>query len=170
MTRTTRRLRRAVAVAGIGLAAAAVVTGTALAADDGGHGGDGDGGGGGDHPHLVQGTPCTETARACVDLVHNQAWLIHDGQITRGPVLISHGGQGKETPTGTFQVQWKDQNHKSAEFNNAAMPYSVFFAPGGIAFHQGNPRNPSAGCVHLSKDDAVAWFTDLQVGDEVQIH
>jgi hypothetical protein len=168
MTRTTRRLlRRAAGIACIGLTAAVVATGTALAADGGDDGGDG---GGGDQPHPVAGTPCTDTARACVDLAHNKAWLIHDGKTTRGPVLISHGGQGKETPIGTFQVQWKDQNHKSAEFNNAAMPFAVFFAPGGIAFHQGNPRNPSAGCVHLSKDDAVAWFDDLQVGDEVQVH
>ena len=84
--------------------------------------------------------------------------------------MISHGGQGKETPTGTFQVIWKDKNHKSAEFNNAAMPYSVFFAPGGIAFHQGNPKNPSAGCVHLSQADAEAWYDALDVGDEVQVH
>lgn len=169
MTRTTRRLRRMGAVAVIGLATAAVVTGTALAADNSGDEGDGGGPGGG-HSHLVAGTPCTDTARACVDLAHNQAWLIHEGHITRGPVAMSHGGQGKETPTGTFQVEWKDQNHKSAEFNNAAMPFSVFFAPGGIAFHQGNPKNPSAGCVHLAKDDAEAWFADLQVGEEVQVH
>ncbi len=100
----------------------------------------------------------------------NQAWLIHEGHVTRGPVGISHGGQGKETPTGTFHVQWKDKDHKSAEFNNAAMPYSVFFADGGIAFHQGNPKNPSAGCVHLAQADAEAWFNDLEVGDEVQVH
>jgi hypothetical protein len=168
MTRTTRRLRRTAAIAGIGLVAAAVVTGTALAADTGGHG-DGDGDGGHSH-HQVDGTPCSDTARACVDLAHNQAWLIHEGHVTRGPVGISHGGQGKETPTGTFHVQWKDKDHKSAEFNNAAMPYSVFFADGGIAFHQGNPKNPSAGCVHLAQADAEAWFNDLEVGDEVQVH
>ena len=167
MTRTTRRLRRTAAIACIGLTAAVVVTGTALAAD--GDGDDGDGGGG-DKPHPVAGTPCTDTARACVDLAHNLAWLIHDGKVTRGPVLVSHGGQGKETPTGTFQVEWKDQNHKSAEFDDAPMPFAVFFAPGGIAFHQGNPKNPSAGCVHLSKEDAQAWFNDLEVGDEVQVH
>ena len=162
MTGTTGRLRRIAAIVGIGLAAAAVVTGTAVAADSGGDGHHGD-------PPKVKGTPCTATAHSCVDLEHNQAWLIHDGKITRGPVGISHGGQGKETPTGTFHVQWKDKDHKSAEFNNAAMPYSVFFADGGIAFHQGNPKNPSAGCVHLSAADAQAWFNDLEVGDEVQV-
>ena len=84
-------------------------------------------------------------------------------------MAISHGGQGKETPTGTFHVLWKDADHKSAEFIDAPMPNSVFFADGGIAFHQG-PNNPSAGCVHLSASDARAWFDYLQVGDEVQVH
>jgi len=114
-------------------------------------------------------TPCTASAHSCVDLANNKAWLIDDGKIARGPVAISHGGQGKETPTGTFRVLWKDQDHKSAEFDNAPMPYSVFFADGGIAFHQGNPNNPSAGCVHLSAADARAWFAALEVGDEVQV-
>ena len=160
MTGTTRRLVRTAALVAVGATAALALAGTALA----------EGGGGDGKDTMVAGTPCTATARACVDLAHNQAWLIHDGAVTRGPVGISHGGQGEETPTGTFAVQWKDQNHRSAEFNNAPMPFSVFFAEGGIAFHQGNPKNPSAGCVHLAHDDAVAWFDDLQVGDEVQIH
>jgi len=185
MTGTTWRLRRSAAIVCIGLTtaavvsgiAAAVMTGTALAADSGGHGDHDDhrdhGGNSRDHggpPSTVKGTPCTVTARACVDLAKNQAWLIHSGEVTRGPVAISHGGQGKETPTGTFKVLWKDEDHKSAEFDDAPMPYSVFFADGGIAFHQGNPNNPSAGCVHLAKDDAVAWYNDLEVGDEVPVH
>ena len=185
MTGTTWRLRRSAAIVCIGLTAAAVVsgiaaavmTGTALAADSGGHGGHDDhrdhGGNSRDHggPPQGQGHAVHRvTPRACVDLANNKAWLIHDGEITRGPVAISHGGQGKETPTGTFRVLWKDQDHKSAEFNDAPMPYSVFFADGGIAFHQGNPNNPSAGCVHLSAADAaMAWFADLEVGDEVQV-
>jgi L,D-transpeptidase catalytic domain len=163
-----RTRRRAWAVAGIGAVVALAVAGPALA-DEGDGGGDGHRGAPA-APAMVAGTPCTASARACVDLAHNQAWLVHDGRITRGPVGMSHGGQGKETPAGTFKVEWKDQNHKSAEFNNAPMPWSVFFAPGGIAFHQGNPKNPSAGCVHLTPADAQAWFNDLQVGDEVQVH
>jgi hypothetical protein len=157
MTGTTRRLGRLTTLVAIGATAALALAGTALA-----EGVSGD--------SLVDGTPCTYTARACVDLKSHTAWLIHDGSVTRGPVHVSHGGKGKETPAGLFHVQWKDQNHRSAEFHNAPMPFSVFFAPGGIAFHEGNPKNPSAGCVHLSHDDAVAWFNDLQVGDEVQVH
>ncbi|GAA4877218.1 L,D-transpeptidase [Pseudonocardia benzenivorans] len=163
-TRRTPRFRgvaRVGALIGVGVVAAGVLTGTALAADHTG---------GGDGSALVSGTPCTVTAKACVDLAANKAWLIDDGAVTVGPVGISHGGQGEETPTGTFQVQWKDKDHKSAEFNNAPMPYAVFFAPGGIAFHQGNPQNPSAGCVHLAHDNAVTFYNYLQVGDEVQVH
>lgn len=143
------------AVVAAGLLAAGALTGTALASD---------------HDDGVEDTPCTASARACVDLASNQAWLINDGAISEGPFHISHGGQGKETPKGTFHVQWKDKDHKSAEFNNAPMPYSVFFAPGGIAFHEGNPSNPSAGCVHLAHDAAVVFYDDLEVGDEVQVH
>jgi hypothetical protein len=123
----------------------------------------------GDEAQLVDGTPCTVTAEACVDLAHNQAWLIQDGHVVRGAVPITHGAPGQETPAGTFTVQRKDQEHRSAEYNNAPMPYSVFFAPGGIAFHEGSLQKQSAGCVHLSHDDAVAWFDALEVGDEVQI-
>jgi hypothetical protein len=47
---------------------------------------------------------------------------------------------GYETP-GTFKVMWTDIDHKSSEFNNAPMPYSVF--NGGIAFHRGSLREQS---------------------------
>jgi len=124
----------------------------------------------GDPSTLVAGTPCTATAKACVDLAHNQAWLIQNGQIMRGPVPITQGATGENTPAGTFAVQWKDLHHRSGEFNNAPMEYSVFFAPGGIAFHEGSLQKQSAGCVHLSADDAAAWYSILQVGDQVQVH
>jgi hypothetical protein len=49
------------------------------------------------------------------------------------------------------------------------MPWSVFFAPGGIALHAGDPANASAGCVHLPPADAEAFYNDLQVGDRVEV-
>lgn len=49
------------------------------------------------------------------------------------------------------------------------MPYPVFFAEGGIALHQGRQNTFSAGCVKLLGKDAVAGFTFVQVGDEVQV-
>jgi hypothetical protein len=120
-------------------------------------------------PPLVAGTPCTAAARACVDLNLRQAWLLDAGKVVRGPVPIQHGDVGDPTPRGTFKVQWKAEQYTSRQYLTQ-MPYSVFFAEGGIAFHEGAQDNPSAGCVKLGREDAKAFFYFLQVGDEVQIH
>ncbi len=72
------------------------------------------------------------------------------------------------TPVGTFHVEWKAKAYTSRELLRQ-MPYSVFFADGGIAFHEGDFSTPSAGCIKLSHADAVAWFNSLEVGDEVQV-
>lgn len=115
----------------------------------------------------VPGTPCTTSADACVDLTSHTAWLLDDGQITR-TVPFLDGDPRTPTPPGTFAVDWKAQNYHSREYD-APMPFSVFFAPGGIAFHEGSLNNPSAGCVHLQRPDAIAFFDALQVGDQVQV-
>ncbi|HEY2206535.1 MAG TPA: L,D-transpeptidase [Pseudonocardia sp.] len=124
---------------------------------------------------LVAGTPCTTTAKACVDLDSQRAWLLKDGKFFRGPVKISSGGNGKETPIGhSLRVYRKEKDWKSKESRlpngqPAPMPWSVFFEDGGIAFHSGSPNRSSAGCIHLNPADAQAWFNFLQVGDQVQV-
>ncbi|WP_064742908.1 L,D-transpeptidase [Pseudonocardia spinosispora] len=124
---------------------------------------------------LVAGTPCTATARSCVDLDSQRAWLLDNGKITRGPVKISSGGNGKATPIGhSLRVYRKDKDHKSAESKlpngqPAPMPWSVFFEDGGIAFHSGSPSRSSGGCIHLGPADAQAWFNYLEIGDQVQV-
>jgi lipoprotein-anchoring transpeptidase ErfK/SrfK len=154
MTQYARFLRgpRLVAVAAVAVVLGLGAAGTAVAG-----------------PGNTEGTPCSTAARACVELDANKAWLIKDGKVERGPVAISHGGPGADTPRGDFSVQRKDKDHKSAEFNNAPMPWAVFFAPGGIAFHEGRTDTPSAGCVRLAPADAQAWFESLQVGDKVEV-
>jgi hypothetical protein len=49
------------------------------------------------------------------------------------------------------------------------MPFAVFFAPGGIAFHEGDLHTYSAGCVRLEHAQAEAFYRFLQVGDPVQV-
>lgn len=120
-------------------------------------------------PAPVEGTPCTVVARACVDLATRTAWLIDGGEVVRGPVRVSIGGPGQETPRGDFRVEWKNINHRSAEFDGAPMPFAVFFAPGGIAFHEGNLHTASAGCVRLERSQAEAFHQFLQVDDPVQV-
>jgi hypothetical protein len=150
---TTSRFRiRAVVAAGLVAIGALAAVGTAQAA-----------------PSKIEGTPCVVGVRACADVDARKAWLISpQGEIERGPVDISPGADDTPTPRGHFSVQWKEKNHWSKEYD-AAMPYSVFFAPGGVAFHEGNLDNPSGGCVRLDEDDAMAFFEYLQVGDKVQV-
>ncbi len=122
----------------------------------------------------LKGTPCSISARVCVDLDHQKAWLAKDGKITLGPIRISSGGQGEETPKGTFKVLSKDKDHVSNEFplsngQGAPMPNAVFFEPGGIAFHGGDPKKASAGCIHVPPPNDAMFFNTLKVGDEVQV-
>jgi hypothetical protein len=124
---------------------------------------------------AVPGTPCSVSARACVDLEEQQAWLIEDGKVVRGPMTIASGGEGRETPVGhSFRVYRKDVDHVSGESKTvdgkpSPMPYSTFFGDGGIAFHAGDPARSSAGCIRMKTADAKAAFAHLRRGDKVQV-
>jgi hypothetical protein len=126
-------------------------------------------------PTLVEGTPCTVDTVACVSIGERKAWLFDNGVIKHGPVKVATGGPGQETPAGDHVVQWKNKNHKSQEHQTpdgqpSPMPYAVFFADGGVAFHEGTLARRSAGCVRLEMADAQRFYTYLQIGDKVQVH
>jgi hypothetical protein len=152
-SRTTRLRTRSLTAAAVLVVLGAFCAAGTAQADDG----------------LVEGTPCTDDVRACVDLGSKRAWLIDDGVVVRGPVKISPGGAGHETPKGDFRVEWKDTHHRSVEYDGAPMPFAVFFAEGGIAFHEGKLDSPSKGCVRLGHDDAVEFYNFLEVGDAVEV-
>jgi lipoprotein-anchoring transpeptidase ErfK/SrfK len=114
------------------------------------------------------GMPCAISGDgACVSLSAKRAWLVQDGQVVRSAPVTS-GRPGERTPTGTFHVTWKDADHLSSEFDDAPMPWSVFFN-GGIAFHTGSLSRQSAGCIHLSDAVARQFFRTLAVGDTVVV-
>lgn len=115
-------------------------------------------------------SPCPADAKACVDLTNQKSWLQNNGEIYYGPVQISSGRPGQDTPKGTHYVNRKVKDEISYEFNNAPMPYSVYFTNNGIAFHQDDPYVPSAGCIHLYRADAQRYFNDLQIGDKVYVY
>jgi lipoprotein-anchoring transpeptidase ErfK/SrfK len=121
-------------------------------------------------PLQAKNAPCVAVVRACVKLSTRQAWLLDgSGSVVYGPVPITSGKKGDKTPTGMHAVLWKDADHKSKEFDDAPMPWSVFFADGGIAFHTGSLRAQSSGCIHLSDSAARKFFSTLGVGDSVQV-
>ncbi len=71
---------------------------------------------------------------------------------------ISSGRRGYETPTGRFEVYRMEEDHLSDEYDQAPMPYAMFFSPRGLAIHgsmeHGLGRPASHGCVRLSVDHA----------------
>jgi lipoprotein-anchoring transpeptidase ErfK/SrfK len=118
-------------------------------------------------PSPESAPPCAPTARACVDLSANRSWLLQNGRVTYGPVPITSGRPGFRTPPGTFTVASKRRDHVSSIYD-AEMPWSVFFN-GGVAFHEGSLTVKSHGCIHLSSEAAETYFSELSVGDVVQV-
>jgi L,D-transpeptidase catalytic domain len=114
---------------------------------------------------------CPAAASACVDLSARLTWLQSDGTITYGPVRMEPGPPGTphKTPRGTFHVEWKAGAHYVSTEYHEPMPYAVFFAPGGIAFHGGSLSLPSHGCVHLDIGSARYYHDHLPVGAEVVV-
>jgi len=114
------------------------------------------------------GVPCSATAVACVSLSKQEAWFIRNGKVVRGPIRVATGRSGFGTEVGTFKVYRKNRMWYSTIYNNAPMPYSVFF-DGGEAFHEGSVYVRSHGCVHLSATNAAWVFNFLHIGDKVQV-
>lgn len=76
---------------------------------------------------------------------------------------VSTGTRGFETPTGKFTPTWLSKDHKSKQYDDAPMPYAVFFNEG-IAVHGtqavarlGQPA--SHGCVRLATENAATFFS-----------
>ena len=112
---------------------------------------------------------CPPSATACADLTAHITWLQSGGHITYGPVRMEPGGTGDPTPHGIFHVAWKAGPHYISTSYGVPIPYAVFFAPGGIAFHEGSLTTSSHGCIHLTMAAAQYYNQHLPVGAEVAV-
>ena len=75
---------------------------------------------------------------------------------------VSTGIARYDTPNGAFTPFRKEKEHYSSEWDDAPMPYSVFFTMKGHAIHGTNHSNlghpASHGCVRLSvKNASILW-------------
>jgi hypothetical protein len=82
---------------------------------------------------------------------------------------VSTGRRGYDTPSGTFTPFRMERDHYSREWDDAPMPYSMFFTQRGHAIHGTNHRitgqAASHGCVRLSvKNAATLWALVKQQG------
>lgn len=88
--------------------------------------------------------------------------VFHEGRkIHEWPVSTAR--PGKITPIGTWTgAQWLSKNHRSSRYNNAPMPYAIFYN-GNYAIHGTDQvkrlgRPASAGCVRLHTEHARILF------------
>lgn len=111
---------------------------------------------------ALMATVATAEARviAKIDIGTQKMRVFVDGQL-RHTWAISSGRRGHETPTGTFRPQRLERQWYSRQYDDAPMPYSVFFS-GGYAIHGGHSRvggPASHGCIRLTTGNAAAFFS-----------
>ena len=102
---------------------------------------------------------------ARVDKSSQTMTVYHHGEvIDQSPVSTARAG--KVTPSGTWTAKSMKRHHRSSRYNNASMPYSIFYN-GHFAIHGTNQvkrlgRPASAGCIRLHPDNAAKLFRLVQ--------
>ena len=96
---------------------------------------------------------------ARVDLGGQQMQVYVDGKL-RYEWPVASGRRGYETPTGRYRPQRMEREWYSSQYDDAPMPYSIFFR-GGYAIHGGHGRlgrPASHGCIRLSTANAATLY------------
>ena len=114
---------------------------------------------------LLQFIPATASAANLVAKVSlgSQTMTVTQNGFVKYRWKVSTARRGYVTPTGSWSAKWLSLNHRSRKYDNAPMPYTVFFN-GGYAVHAtfdlkrlGRPA--SHGCVRLHPDNAAQFFS-----------
>ena len=92
----------------------------------------------------------------------SQTMVVTQNGVVKHRWRVSTGRKGFGTPTGAWSAKWASRNHRSRKYDNAPMPYAIFFK-GGYAVHAtfdtkrlGRPA--SHGCVRLSPNNAATFY------------
>ena len=83
--------------------------------------------------------------------------------IVRHRWKVSTARKGYVTPKGSWSAKWLSKNHRSRKYDDAPMPYAVFFN-GGYAVHATDDlkrlgRPASHGCIRLHPENAAEFFS-----------
>ena len=110
---------------------------------------------------LLPGQAIADRVLARVSISSQTMMVYHEGRLLfTWPVSTAKAG--KITPAGTYEPEFLSKNHRSRRYNNAPMPYAIFY-DGNYAIHGtdqikrlGKPA--SHGCVRLHPDNAKILF------------
>ncbi|MCZ4289210.1 L,D-transpeptidase [Hoeflea alexandrii] len=98
--------------------------------------------------------------------ISTQTMVVSQNGVVKYKWPVSTGRKGYSTPTGSYSAQWLSRHHRSRKYNNAPMPYAVFYHRG-YAVHAtydtkrlGRPA--SHGCVRLAPENAATFFSLVQ--------
>ncbi len=98
--------------------------------------------------------------------------LVHvlRGSVEIGRAKIISGSDNKPTPTGTFRISQKSENHVSNIYH-VPMPYMLRLTWDGVAIHATDVRGRSAtnGCVGVPESFAARLFQEAGIGTEVLV-
>ena len=111
---------------------------------------------------CVASIPARAEVLIVVDKTAQQMTVSVDGQ-PRWIWPVSTGRPGYATPSGRFRPFRMEADHYSKEWDEAPMPYSIFFTMEGHAIHgsfetKNLGRRASHGCIRLSPQHAAALY------------
>lgn len=110
---------------------------------------------------LQPGLARAERIEVRVSVMQQLMVVYHEGRkLYEWPVSTAR--PGKITPRGIFKPEYLSRNHRSSLYNNAPMPFAIFY-DGNYAIHGTDQekklgRPASAGCVRLSRANAKILF------------
>ena len=110
---------------------------------------------------LLPGDALAERVVAHVSITSQEMKVYHEGRLVY-TWPVSTAKAGKITPAGTYEPEFLSRNHRSRRYNNAPMPFAIFY-DGNYAIHGtdqikrlGKPA--SHGCVRLDPGNAKILF------------
>lgn len=101
----------------------------------------------------------TVTARISIS---SQTMTVSDGGVVKYRWKVSTARRGYVTPVGRYRAYWASRHHRSRKYDNAPMPFAIFFK-GGYAVHATDDlkrlgRPASHGCIRLHPRNAAVFF------------
>lgn len=104
-----------------------------------------------------------------VDLSSQRAWVTKQGRIINH-TMVSTGREGYGTPAGRYVITDKHTSHVSTLYH-VNMPWFMRLNCSAIGLHSGyvTGQPASHGCIRLPYEKAKEFFTQVRVGDEVEI-